>query len=64
MKYEVTLMKTEFVKVGENYETVVKTTQKFVYDSYDDVQNLIGCMIEGSTTSVTFKVQKAAKEDE
>ena len=36
-----------------------ETTARFEFDNYDDVQNLIGYMIDGST-SIDIKIYKEA----
>ena len=61
MKYTVTLLMSRYLKVGEEWQDVdVKRT--FTFNSWDDVQNLIGYLVEGASGAVTFEIE-ASKEE-
>lgn len=61
MKYTVTLMMSRYLKVGEEWQDVdVKRT--FTFNSWDDVQNLIGYLVEGANGAVKLEIE-ASKEE-
>lgn len=62
MKYTLTLFMTRYIKVGDEWQDVdVKRT--FTYNNWDDVQNLIGYLVEGAKGSVKFEIE-AIKEEQ
>lgn len=61
MKYTLTLMMSRYIKVGEEWQDVdVKRT--FAFNNWDDVQNLIGYLVEGAKGSVKFEIEAIEKE--
>lgn len=61
MKYTVTLFMSRYLKVGEEWQDVdVKRT--FTFNSWDDVQNFIGYLVEGANGSVKFEVAPVREE--
>lgn len=61
MKYEVTLFMNKYVKVGEEWQDVdVKRT--FTFNSWDDVQNFIGYLVEGAKGAVKFEIAEEIEE--
>ena len=62
MKYVVTLMMSRYLKVGEEWQDVdVKRT--FTFTSWDDVQNLIGYLVEGASGAVKFEIEATTVEE-
>lgn len=62
MKYTLTLFMTRYIKVGEEWQDVdVKRT--FTFTNWDDVQNLIGYLVEGAKGPVKFETE-AIKEEQ
>ena len=61
MKYEVTLFMNKYVKVGEEWQDVdVKRT--FTFNSWEDVQNFIGYLVEGAKGAVKFEIAAEIEE--
>ena len=62
MKYTVTLLMSRYLKVGEEWQDVdVKRT--FTFNSWDDVQNLIGYLVEGASGAVKLEIEAAANKE-
>lgn len=61
MKYEVTLFMNKYMKVGEEWQDV-EVKRPFTFNSGDDVQLFIGCLVEGAKGAV--KVEIAAEKEE
>ena len=61
MKYKVTLFMSKYVKVGDDYQ-MVDISREFTFSNWDDVQNLIGYLVEGASGAVTFEIE-ASKEE-
>lgn len=57
MKYQVTLLVSKFMKVGEDYMTV-DVPKVLEFKDWDDVQNVVGYMVGGSEGSVKFEIKK------
>ena len=61
MKYAVTLFMSRYVQIDEKWQDIdVKKT--FTFNSWDDVQNLIGYLVEGASGTVKFEIE-ASKEE-
>lgn len=61
MKYEVTLFMNKFMKIGEEWQDVdVKRT--FTFNSWEDVQNFIGYLVEGAKGAVKFEIAAEIEE--
>lgn len=56
MKYKVKLFMSQYVKVGDEYQTV-DATRTFKFKDWDDVQNFIGYMVEGADGAVKFEIE-------
>ena len=56
MKYKVRLFMSQYVKVGDEYQTV-DATRTFKFKDWDDVQNFIGYMVEGADGAVKFEIE-------
>ena len=57
-KYKLTLFVSKFMKVGEDYQ-VVDVPAEFYLKDWDDVQNIIGYLVEGSEDKpVRFEIKK------
>lgn len=63
MKYDITLLMSRYMKVGEVYDTI-DTSRTFTFDDWDDVQNLIAYLVHGATGSVKFEVEAIKEEAE
>lgn len=57
MKYKVKLFMSQYVKVGDEYQTV-DATRTFKFKDWDDVQNFIGYMVEGADGAVKFELEQ------
>ena len=65
MKYILTIIFRNYQKVGGDYD-YVEIERKFEYSSWDDVQNVLGYLTEGSrgnTLKFAIKI-KEAEDDE
>ena len=61
MKYTITLFMSRYMQVdGEWQDVDVKRT--FTFNSWDDVQNFIGYLVEGANGSVKFEVASVREE--
>ncbi len=62
MKYKLTLYVSKFMRLGEdNYQTV-EVPKELTFSNWDDVQNFIGYMVEGSMSPVKTEIEEI-KED-
>ena len=61
MKYKVTLFMNKYMKVGEEWQEV-DAKRTFTFNNWDDVQNLIGYLVEGASGAVKFEIE-ASKEE-
>lgn len=57
MNYKVKLFMSQYVKVGDEYQTV-DTSRAFKFKEWDDVQNFIGYMVEGADGAVKFEIEE------
>ena len=57
VEYILSLTFSKYMRVGEEWQTV-EITQKFRYSDFDDVQNLIGYLTEGTDENIGFAIQK------
>lgn len=56
MKYTITLFMSRYLKVGEEWQDV-DVKRAFTFNSWDDVQNFIGYLVEGASGAVKFEIQ-------
>lgn len=61
MRFKVTQYITDYVKVGEEYRTV-EVRNKFVVDTWDDLQNLFLTLIDFTDGKIKFEVEKEVTE--
>lgn len=62
MKYAVTLYMSRYMQVDGEWQNVdVKRT--FTFNSWDDVQNFIGYLVEGAGGSVKFEAEAVANKE-
>lgn len=61
MKYKIKLFMSQYVKVGEEYQ-MVDVSREFTFNSWDDVQNFVGYLVEGANGAVRFEVQAIGEE--
>lgn len=60
--YKVTLNVSQYIAVGDSYQSVtVGKTMEFRY--WDEVQNLLGSIVEGSDGKTTFTIEFIRKEE-
>lgn len=60
--YKVTLYVSKFMRLGEdNYQTV-EVPKELTFSNWDDVQNFISYMVEGSKSPVKTEIEEI-KED-
>lgn len=57
MRYRLTLTTSQYVKVADEYRTV-NAERDFEFTDWDDVQNLIGYLVQGASGSVKFEITK------
>lgn len=60
MKYEVTLFMSRYMQVDGEWQNV-DTKRAFIFNSWDDMQNFIGYLVEGAKGAVKFEIE--AKEE-
>ena len=56
MKYKVKLYMSQYVKVGDDYQTV-DVSRTFKFKQWDDVQNFIAYHVEGADGAVKFEIE-------
>lgn len=61
MRFKITQYITDYVKVGEEYRTV-EVRNKFVVDTWDDLQNLFLTLIDFTDGKIKFEVEKEVLE--
>lgn len=61
MKYTVTLFMNRYMQVGEKWENV-EAKRPYVFSNWDDVQNLIGYLVEGASGAVKFEIEAVREE--
>lgn len=60
--YKLTLYVSKFMRLGEdNYQTV-DVPKELQFNNWDDVQNFIGYMVEGSKGSVKVEIEEIKEE--
>ena len=62
MKYTVTLFMSRYMQVDEEWQNV-DIKRAFIFNSWDDVQNFIGYLVEGACGSVKFELEAAANKE-
>ena len=60
MKYTVTLFMSRYMQVDGEWQNV-DAKRAFMFNSWDDVQDFIGYLVEGASGSVKFEVEAVAK---
>lgn len=61
MRFKVTQYITDYIKVGDEYRTV-EVRNKFVVDTWDDLQNLFLTLIDFTDGKIKFEVEKEVAE--
>lgn len=61
MRFKITQYITDYVKVGDEYRTV-EVRNKFVVDTWDDLQNLFLTLIDFTDGKIKFEVEKEVLE--
>lgn len=61
MRFKITQYITDYVKVGDEYRTV-EVKNKFVVDTWDDLQNLFLTLIDFTDGKIKFEVEKEVLE--
>lgn len=61
MKYAVKVYMSQYLKVGDEWQTV-DVSRKFSFKNWDDVQNFIGYLVEGADGWVKFEVREITEE--
>ena len=61
MKYTVTLIMSRYMQVEDKWQQV-DATRAFTFSNWDDVQNIIGYLVEGASGSVKFEIEKVNEE--
>lgn len=61
MRFKVTQYITDCVKVGDEYK-YVEVKNKFVVDTWDDLQSLILTLIDFTDDKIKFEVEKEVTE--
>lgn len=62
MKYKLTVYVSKFMRLGEdNYQTI-EVPMELQYDDFEDVENVVRYMVNGSGGSVKFEI-KEVEED-
>lgn len=61
MRFKITQYITDYVKVGDEYKTV-EVRNKFVVDTWDDLQNLFLTLIDFTDGKIKFEVEKEVLE--
>ena len=61
MKYAVKVYMSQYLKVGDEWQTV-DVSRVFGFKSWDDVQNFIGYLVEGADGWVKFEVGAITEE--
>lgn len=61
MKYALKLFISKYMEVGGEYKSV-EASKTFTFKMWDDVQNVIGYLAEGSDGSVKFEIDTINEE--
>ena len=61
MKYAVKVYMSQYLKVGDEWQTV-DVSRAFSFKSWNDVQNFIGYLVEGADGWVKFEVREITEE--
>lgn len=61
MKYAVKVYMSQYLKVGDEWQTV-DVSRKFSFKNWDDVQNFIGYLVEGTDGWIKFEVREITEE--
>lgn len=61
MKYEIRVYMSQYLKVGDEWQTV-DVSRVFSFKSWDDVQNFIGYLVGGADGWVKFEVRAITEE--
>lgn len=63
MRFKVNQFVKEYVNIKEEWDCV-EVRQKYTCHNYDDLQNLLLTIIENSTGSVKFQIEKEEVEED
>jgi hypothetical protein len=63
MRFKMTQFVKEYVQKTEEEWGYVEVKQKFICPTYDDLQNLILTLVDCSSRSVKFEIEKEEVED-
>lgn len=63
MRFKVNQFVKEYVNIKEEWD-YVEVRQKYTCHNYDDLQNLLLTIIENSTGSVKFQIEKEEVEED
>lgn len=61
MKYEIRVYMNQYTKIDGEWRSV-EVSRVFSFKSWDDVQNFIGYLVEGTDSWVKFEVREIAEE--
>ena len=61
MKYEIRGYMNQYTKIDDEWRSV-EVSRVFIFKSWDDVQNFIGYLVEGTDGWVKFEVREVTEE--
>ena len=61
MRFKVTQYITDYIKVGDEYRTV-EVRNKFIADTWDDLQKLLITIIDFTDSKIKFEIEKEVTE--
>ena len=61
MKYEIKVYMSQYTKIDDEWRSV-EVSREFSFKSWDDVQNVIGYLVEGADGWVKFEVREITEE--
>lgn len=61
MKYEIRVYMNQYTKIDDEWRSV-EVSRVFSFKSWDDVQNFIGYLVEGTDGWVKFEVREITEE--
>lgn len=59
--FKLTLYVSKFMKVDSDYQTI-DTSRDFTFKHWDDVQNVIGYLVEGADGAVKFEITEIEED--
>ena len=63
MKFTVTEFIKKYMKIGDDYQ-YVEVEKKYSVNNWDDLQNLLGTLIDFAEGSIKFEVKKEADDEQ